>query len=40
MSLNQGEIYLITNKINGKYYVGQTTSFYPSGRKGGSMSHK
>ena len=36
MNLQQGEIYLITNRINQKKYVGQTTSFFPSGRRCGT----
>lgn len=35
MSQNQGEIYLITNKINNKKYIGQTVSRLSSGRKYG-----
>jgi len=35
--LKQSEIYLITNKNNNKMYIGQTTSYYPCGRKGGYL---
>jgi group I intron endonuclease len=35
MKCDTGEIYLITNNINNKQYVGQTTCFFPSGRKCG-----
>ena len=31
-----GEIYIISNKINGKQYVGQTLNYYSNGRKNGS----
>ena len=35
MNKNSGEIYMITNKINNKKYVGQTVSYLSSGRKYG-----
>lgn len=36
MSQDQGEIYMITNKITGKRYVGQAVSYLSSGRKYGA----
>jgi len=37
-NMDRGEIYLITNKINNKRYVGQTVSILSSGRKYGSYN--
>jgi hypothetical protein len=34
--MEQGEIYMITNKTNGKKYIGQTVSYLSSGRKYGT----
>lgn len=35
--MNQGEIYIITNKINNKQYVGQAVSYSSNGTKRGSI---
>lgn len=35
MNKNSGEIYMITNKINNKKYIGRTVSYLSSGRKYG-----
>lgn len=35
MNKNKGEIYMVTNKINNKKYIGQTVSYLSSGRKYG-----
>ena len=34
---NSGVIYIITNKLNGKQYVGQAISYSSCGRKWGSL---
>jgi group I intron endonuclease len=34
--MEQGELYMITNKTNGKKYIGQTVSYLSSGRKYGT----